>query len=39
MTREEAKDFLPIIKAYAEGKEIEYKDRFTNNIPFGIKED
>lgn len=39
MTREEAKDFLPIIKAYAEGKEIEYNGCFTNNIPFGIKED
>lgn len=26
MTREEAKELLPIIKAYSEGKEIEYKD-------------
>lgn len=30
MTREEAKDFLPIIKAYAEGKEIEYSGCFTD---------
>ena len=26
MTREEAKELLPIIKAYSEGKEIEYED-------------
>ena len=26
MTREEAKELLPIIKAYSEGKDIEYED-------------
>ena len=26
MTRKEAKEFLPIIKAFAEGKEIQYKN-------------
>lgn len=29
MTREEAKQLLPVIQAYAEGKEIQYKNKFT----------
>ena len=29
MTREEAKQLLPVIKAYIEGKEIQYKRKFT----------
>ena len=32
MTREEAKELLPIIKAFAEGKEIQYRNSFNEWI-------
>ena len=32
MTREEAKEMLPIIKAFAEGKEIQYRNSFNEWI-------
>jgi len=38
MTREEAKEFLPLIKAFADGKTIEYTYNnvrwFETNCPF-----
>ena len=34
MTREEAKELMPIIKAFAEGKTIEIYDGEWNTIPF-----
>ena len=48
MTREEAKEMLPIIQAYSEGKTIEYKNTFgswaeaicpswVNNLEYRIK--
>ena len=32
MTREEAKELLPVIKAFAEGKEIQYRNSFNEWI-------
>ena len=32
MTREEAKELLPVIKAFAEGKEIQYRNSFNKWI-------
>ena len=38
MTREEAKELLPIIKAFAEGKEIQYRNSFNEWIDIKKKE-
>ena len=32
MTREEAKELMPVIKAFAEGKEIQYRNSFNEWI-------
>ena len=38
MTREEAKGLLPIIQAFAEGKEIQYRNRYNEWIDIGKNE-
>ena len=35
MTREEAKELLPIIQAFAEGKTVEFKNRYGNWVNCG----
>ena len=37
MTREEAKEFLPIMQAFAEGKTIEWKDLIAESPKFDCK--
>ena len=39
MNREQAKKILPVIQAFADGKEIHTDYLFADGTPFGIKED
>jgi len=37
MTRDKAKEFLPIIKAFSEGKTIQYKNSMMNGWSMAVK--